>query len=1380
MLDHLPPPATNGHPRPALPAPTRERWQPLRGGLLNLYRYDYEEFRFEKGHLLLRGNNGTGKSRVLALQLPFLFDGETAPHRIEPDRDPAKKIEWNLLLGKHADRLGYTFIEFGRRDHDGVEHYLTLGCGLRAVEGRGMVGKWFFITSQRVGRELFLQSPSGQALSRDKLAEAIGAQGRVYEAAKDYRVAVDQQLFQLGAQRYEALVSLLIQLRQPQLSRKLDEEALSGALSEALPPVSTAILGDVAESFRSLESDRETLEAFVAARRGTEAFLVEYGGYARIAARRRAASVRAAQSDYENAMRRLRAAETELADSQGLVAELAQLAERLAIEEKAAAAVVHTLADSPQMRDARALDAARQAAEERLGEARRAADDLASAARLRAEREHQRDLELAAAAEALDRAKSASKRAQLSALDAGLERDHRLAVEPLAQSELGEPSAVAPAKSALADAADRQLRACRHVQQLNQDVERAAAALARVQEAQAALASQLDEALEAERAARDRLDLAAAEMIEAFRLWLASLEELPPPDLDELAENFAAWCESAEGKSPFTAAAEQAAISTANRLAALRADRAARVEQAERELADLRKEHRRLGAGHHQPPQPPYTRDVAARSARAGAPLWKLIDFAPDVAESRRAGLEAALEAAGLLDAWLMPDGRLLDVGDHDTVLAAGGSPLAPEGRELTRVLVPAVDRTDPRAAEIAEETIRSVLRHIGFGRGSGNVWVSDDGTWQVGPLHGAWAKPAAEHIGHAAREAARRRRMEELEQFIASMEEELIELRAAIDDVDRREAIARREADAAPDDGAVRTAVARIAAAAGQTAGLRQRLDEAERRVVERGRELASIAQRRDRDALDLGIAAWVDRPRDLEDAVHAYRQQLAELWPAIEGRIASARQATASAERANEARNDEQRRAERHLDAQKKAQAAVAERDTLDKTVGAAVEEVLRLLAEAREQAERLRRENTATSKRQTESEVRRAVAQSNIESASELLRRDTEARDAAVVALRRFAATRMLELVAPALADAEPASWSITKSVEVARSLETILSESDSGDEAWTRAESGIHRYIQELGDALLEHGYEPTTASEDGLLVVTVPFQGRGRTVAELRDALIEEVTTRQNLLDAREREVLENHLIGEVATHLHERLHAAEQWVREMNAELHDRPTSTGMVLRFTWQPREHGPPGLLEARRRLLSSGGMWSPDEREALGRFLQDQIQDVRRANESGAWQDHLVQAFDYRRWHQFGVERKQDGQWKRLTRRTHGTGSGGEKAIALTLPQFAAAAAHYRSAHPHAPRLILLDEAFVGIDSDMRAKCMGLLGAFDLDFVMTSEREWACYATLPGVAIYQLATRPEIDAVGVTRWVWNGRERRRDDRPLPAAAPPVAGDL
>ena len=68
-----------------LPAPCSERWKPLRVGLVDMFYYDAEEFWFHDGRLLLRGNNGTGKSKVLALTLPFLLDGELTPHRVEPD-----------------------------------------------------------------------------------------------------------------------------------------------------------------------------------------------------------------------------------------------------------------------------------------------------------------------------------------------------------------------------------------------------------------------------------------------------------------------------------------------------------------------------------------------------------------------------------------------------------------------------------------------------------------------------------------------------------------------------------------------------------------------------------------------------------------------------------------------------------------------------------------------------------------------------------------------------------------------------------------------------------------------------------------------------------------------------------------------------------------------------------------------------------------------------------------------------------------------------------------------------------------------------------------------------------------------------------------------
>ena len=107
---------------------------------------------------------------------------------------------------------------------------------------------------------------------------------------------------------------------------------------------------------------------------------------------------------------------------------------------------------------------------------------------------------------------------------------------------------------------------------------------------------------------------------------------------------------------------------------------------------------------------------------------------------------------------------------------------------------------------------------------------------------------------------------------------------------------------------------------------------------------------------------------------------------------------------------------------------------------------------------------------------------------------------------------------------------------------------------------------------------------------------------------------------------------------------------------------------------------------------------------------------------------------------------------------------------------LPLFAAASSHYASAAARSPRLVMLDEAFAGIDDDSRAKCMGLLAQFDLDFVMTSEREWGCYPDLPGLAIAQLVRREDLDAVFVSHWTWDGRRRHRE--PEPPAGEPAPG--
>ncbi|MEY2520555.1 MAG: hypothetical protein QOF24_2314 [Verrucomicrobiota bacterium] len=1350
-----------------LPEAKRERWQPIRGGLLNIYRYDFVEFRYEHGRLLLRGNNGTGKSRVLALQLPFLLDGEIMPQRVEPDGDIAKRMDWNLLLGKYDDRLGYTWIEFGRKNADGATEYTTLGCGLRAVATRGIVARWYFVTNLRVGRDLFLQGDAGQPLSRQKLEAALGANGRIYDKADEYRRAVDFALFKLG-DRYDALLNLLIQLRQPQLSRKLDEQKLSNALSQALPPLSDRVLADVAEAFRSLESDRDELNNFVAARDAADLFLKDYRRYTQIAARRRAKDLREKHSAYETIMRRLRAAEAGLEAANRELANVHETIAKLIVDEERANAVCQALHDSPQMKDARELDAARRTADSSEVDAESARKENEQAAADLQYQEIQVRLETKRLTDAWKKVEHGSDYATARAKTADLEKKH---TDTLARLQL--PDVVIEhlpaAEESLRSIREGRMKAVRHLAKLNEAVAAAQGDHKAAKQALDDLESQFTEATERQREAKSALEREVRALLDSYTAWNETLTELRPTSPSEFEQAFHDWRQSLEGESPLVAAVRRSERETLHKLASQRAERVQRRDAINQEVESIAQECDRLERGYHEPPPPPHTRDVAGRKTRAGAPLWSLCDFAPSIPASNRPNIEAALEAAGLLDAWVTPDGRLLDRWGHDTILVAHAMNAAPVGRQLNAVLTAAVAKDNPQASAVTDNAVAGILAHIGFGKGAGDVWVDVDGSWRVGPLYGAWSKSETQHIGHVAREADRCRRIDQLKTKFLAAAELRAQMEQEIEALDARGAVAAREVAAAPSDGQFRHDLAAVNTARQVVEDTRLRLKAAETRVTESREALTGASEERDRDATEFGLLPWIGKLDDLKDAVHAYGEALAGLFPAIQAYSERRSYAAGAEKRVKEASRIAELRARKMNEARGKSEAARARFETLDSSVGAGVKEVQEKLAAAETRLVNIRAVRTEREQEKQSALIKQGVESNKIAEATSALGEADVRRSAAVTGLNALVLTRVLGDAHSDFRNVEPGEWSVTRGVDLARRIETAFSEIESDDDAWSRNQRAILGHFETLQTALRSHGYMPEGTMIDELFVVTVPFQSRSCTMTELRDAVLDEILERQTILDARERDVLEKHLIKDVAEHLHNLLHNALKWVDEMNAEIQSRPMSTGMTLRFKWEPLADGPQAFAEARDLLLRARGTWAPDERLAVGQFLHQQIKAVRAENDTGTWQEHLTFALDYRRWHQFAVERKQDGVWKRLTKRTHGTGSGGEKAIALTLPQFAAAAAHYRTADARAPRLILLDEAFVGVDSDMRSKCMDLLTAFDLDFVMTSEREWGCYPTVPAVAIYQLSARAGIDAVGVTRWVWNGKQRVRDDSPM-----------
>lgn len=1392
--------ATQPHDRPALPEPQRQRWQPLRLGLVELFHYDSEEFWFRDGHLLLRGNNGTGKSKVLSLTLPFLFDANLRSSRIEPDGDSGKKMAWNLLMNSYPRRIGYAWIEFGRVAEDGQARYLTLGAGLSAVAARAQVESWFFMLEHsnggagkhgpRIGRDLWLTNDQRVVLTRERLREVIEGRGQVFETAAGYRRAIDERLFHLGIRRYDALMDTLIQLRQPQLSKKPDEAGLSHALTEALPPLPQELLTDVAEALNQLEEDRRQLDELKGLAKAVERFDQRYRLYAGMLTRRQARELRQAQTDFDNASQERNQAQ---ADLQTALATETQAQQTLGHAEGTLAAQrtrQETLQSDPINQDANRLENAEKDATKRQTAVKTEQADC-NQARGRWEREQQAGRQAAQRAAQAEQALLAVRHEGTEHAD-GAGVAAQFAENPLATLA---PPALADLAAREFDAAPAALRSAMAtrrdqlalLQRRHGELHQAGLALAQRQEAQRERQDELEQAAERRSEADAAVERAGQALVDAWATHCAGLMQLRL-DGDGTLEALNDWVLLAEPGSDnparlaLQAAQQQANVRHASRQVALGTQR----DALHREGDELEAEREHLSAGRDAVPPLPYTRTSDSRNGLAGAPLWQLVDFQDHVDAAQRAGLEAALEASGLLDAWVTPDGALLGAeGDAPWLdIQWAQRPSAP-GASLAGWL-----RADvPADAAMQAATVERLLAGVACTSAddSAEAWVAPDGRFRLGTLAGAWHKPQAVYIGHAARAMARRQRLETIAQRLAALAEDSAAVTLQLEQLEADRRQAEHEWRSAPSEQPLRQALMHTAACARESQTARTRLDQAEAQCRDAEQTQHAARNRLQGDAADMRLPLAADALAPIEAALQAFNDaqyrlvQAAQEWRRAQPELRL--QQTREAEALTLLQEREERLAASRIEAEE----AQARFEVLHETVGAQVDDLRRQLTEARQAVQAAEQaQRAATEARRLAGEAR-ARASAKSEAADSTLARRTEARAAAVTRLQHFADSSLLSSALPdiELPDLRSA-WTIDPALTLARRIEQALTHIRDDEAGWTRVQRQITEDLQELQRALSALGHQAPAEPSDWGFVVHIIFHNRPERPDQLALRLADDIHQRSELLTAKESEVLENYLQAEIAAEVQRLLRAAEAQVQAINRELHKRPTSTGVRYRLQWQPLgedEGAPVGLEAARRHLLNtSADLWSAEDRRVVGTLLQRRISAEREradadlgrpmgSDAGGSMVDQLARALDYRRWHRFRVERLQDGQWRKLS----GPASSGERALGLTVPLFAAIASFYsQGSNPHAPRLMLLDEAFAGIDDAARAHCMGLIREFDLDFVITSEREWACYAELPGVSICQLQRREGIDAVYVSRWTWDGRAKRREDDPDRRFAP------
>ena len=1367
--------------RGGFPTPTRERWEPLRAGVVNLWEFEAIEYWYAGGWAQLMGRNETGKSSLMALTTLIPWLGDTASDKIDTLGRSGKQFAYYVRPGGESDRRqsdaslfhGWLWVEYGRVNAGRPEFFTTLLHASARTGSSSTRLTWCTSSGSRVREALALTD--GRAVRHAKDVAAVGFVP--HPNATSYRQHVASRLLGGNVAQLESIGRLLKVTRQPKLGAQLKVDFVTGHLRDALPELSRSEVEELARGWDQLDQLHADLERAQAAAAQVARFHRDaWQPWAAAALRLRADEVAARQTALDAVTREERQAQTELTESRTIEAELDAQRGRLRTHLAETRAQAESWRESAAYREASARAANLRNQEAQTENARLVAERSSRAA--------------AQALERLEKADSAQQRAQDDNQRARQELTRREAEVSAGARRAGlEPSLPVDA-ARLLQTSDERDAAVRRVDGLRRAAEKAAQRAEVSDRTADALYQRAEEARGVadkswERATGEREGVVAAlrewapPYAEPFlREWEAGLPttigDLGAPRLGDVIRR--------DARQP-----RQQALTTAV------AQTEAALEVAGAEHRDLTLQIDDLTAWPAVEAPSPALWRRRDRDGAAGAPFWALVNPAEHVPAPQIAQLEAALAASGLLDAWVSAE----EPSVMETFVRAGD---ARPARSLAEVL--AVDGRAGEHARLLSGVLASVqLCGADERLPEDGVAVSLDGRWHAGRLTGQAAPvhDQAEWLGEAAREAQRQRRLAELQAQVVEVEQRLAELHDARTGQERELRELEELFAQAPSDDGLRDALSQCRAndhhaesaalaADGAAEEARRHHAEADSRRAELRREAAEHRLATDEESLREVRRAL----SDTRAALALWRQWLAEVERSDQ------RLQLAAQEADQRGRDAEEHRAARDQD-HRDHQAARARLAALRASIHADDRQTIEKLTDLEDLVRAAEREREEMDARLIDVVARRGSAESRLAEIERRREEATEERGVAHHDLRELLDLGVAESLEVELPDTASAAIDHVRAqaAELRRRLQpkgwvdsTQRDHAREGVQQNTRSVERLRRRIDELARdvrGVLEQGarsIQVTPTEPAPTVEVMVNSNGLTLPLVQAGEHLLQVCRELEGQYGASVRETLDRLLGSTFLEHMRDQIGQAQQLVADINDVLQDHPTGTdGTTLRIRLEPGSHAP--ILAA----VSGPRLMDPEVADTVRSFLKEKVDEAKRAaaDEGRAdWRDSLAAHLDYRTWYEVSLEsRVAQGRWGPLTTRRYAELSGGARAVMLMLPLVAALAAQYRRL-PHAPRPLWLDEAFDGLDATNRSMVMSLLQRFDLDVLLAGPGRLVNVESVPTAAIYQVvrAAAPEPGADLVAE-LWAGSTLHAIDLPLswlddPAPTPPGQDSL
>lgn len=1347
-----------------------DRWKMNKLGFLNFWLYDQEEFSLNDGHILLRGNNAAGKSITTQSFIPFILDGDRRPERLDPFGSRDRKMEFYLLGdGEQEESTGYLYLEFRK---SGTEEYRTVGVGMRAQRGKG-IDFWGFCLcdGRRIGPggvQLYEKMDGKNLpLSKQRLRNLVGNPDCWAESPTKYKEMVNDQIFGFrDIRQYDQLVQLLIQVRTPKLSKDFRPSLVKGILNNSLQVLTDDDLSAMVSTMEQMDNLEDTLQGYQKAIQDARIIRNEYNRYNQYILGSKGKAYLDARSRTQSLQKQLQ----DEKDRQGNLDR--QLKEQ-----------------SERQRQSGILLEQAKAQRLAMGE-----DDLsAKQARLQ-----QVQKECASLEEQLVQGKT-----QLQKLEDGIDRGE-VRLRDLTQdsedarTEMRRSIRELNGQNELLQLGQEHTQYVRNLQAERLDIDRHP-----LQTALRQRSRQIGEVLSVLRRAEEAkgvydsacqaLDEAVNRVREA-KIILGDAQAQEREERDKLLEDFTrkregnlqlvipqdTWLDIRRALITYRIPADWSPIRNqlddcSRKCESALMDRKYRADSALTVLQTEQNElERQLKQVKAQPePIPPRrgqvqtTRAYLAMRGVTCAPFYELIDFAPELAQKERDLLETQLLDAGLLDALVVPESSL------------------PEIRELLeeypdRFLVPGPAVADPISSLIPDREGRfpkeaaACLRGISQSDLTAETALLPDGRFRCGMVQGcSLAEGPAGFIGAAARKANRQRQIQELEGQLEQLSRKIQAVQVEQTECEEQKALLAQEREQMPTAEELDQALALLEQSRRALQLAEEEKDRRDSIEQEAKKALAVLEQRILGQSAGLPYERTISAYEEAQESAAGYQDALSDL--------------DSSRQRLGHSLDSMQREQDWIDEQRDQADSRKRENDAIQGRFSVSQ-------ASARELRDFLNRpENQARACRLTELE-------------QEINTQDRENRDA------REQCVRLEEKLASSGAILTQRKQELTEAMMKEQDLEQYFKEDwelglsdlnqnlgleERARQAVSKVQASARgRTAEEMGEAISSNyqryrsslsNYHPEikiifeAASQPNQLrqryVITLKKGGRELSLDGFIQSLQNDIDTTGALLEERDRELFENILTETISHTLRARIEASSQWARNMTDLMATLTTSMGLKFSLDWKEKKSEGAEELDTAQLvtlLNKDRALLTPEDSQRVSGHFRSK---VKRAREEAYLQgtgvnyaDLIRTVLDYRNWYEFHLYYQRGEEVKKeLTDRAFNRFSGGEKAMAMYVPLFAAVSAQYRKGGDACPKLLALDEAFAGVDDQNISAMFELMRILDFDYIINSQVLWGCYACVPDLDIAEMHHPPNAPVVTILHYHWNGVQRILEDTGL-----------